>query len=106
VFKLDDWIVWGADMVRTEDGTCHLLFSHLPKENGFDAWLTHSRIGYATAANPEGPYTFQGDRHYAIVKDHDAPYLTKHGKVLHLMESRDGLDWIRSNHSFVEDLDI
>jgi hypothetical protein len=268
VFKLDDWIVWGADMVRTEDGTCHLLFSHWPKENGFDAWLTHSRIGYATAANPEGPYTFQGvalpyregdgwdwmshnpsiiahdgkyylyytgthgrnakgredfrmnmrvgvavadhpsgpwkrfdkplldtggeygegivatpcamvdpkggillyfktqnsadgrfgkfgdgvmhyassgesplgpfkrhpkpmidksdyfpgthfrfhiddheewfqgDRYYAIVKDHDAPYLSKHGKVLHLMESRDGLDWTRSNHSFVEDLDI
>lgn len=36
---------------------------------------------------------FQGDRYYAIVKDHDAPYLTPNGKCLYQMESRNGLDW-------------
>ena len=270
-FKLDNWIVWGADMVKTEDGVCHLVFSYWPKKTGFNAWATHSRIGYATADAPEGPYTyqrsilpigsgnawdmvshnpsiieykgkfylyytgthgagdwkpdeslkesaewwkyrlnmrvgvavadypsgpwkrfdkplldveeygdtiaatpcamvspedniylyyktqlpgkgkfgrgvmhyvatsdnplgpfkkhdqpiidkrdcfpnehfnfhiddhvewFQKDRYYAIVKDHDAPYLTTHGQILHLMESQDGLKWIRSNHSFVKD---
>lgn len=49
-----DSIVWGADMVRTEDGTCHLFFSYWPKEHGFAAWLTHSRIGYAPLRIPGG----------------------------------------------------
>ncbi len=272
-FKLDDWIVWGADMVQTDDGVCHSVFSHWPIETGFLAWVTHSRIGYATADNPKGPYHYQGsilpvregawdfvthnpsiieyegkyylyytgthgagewkcneklknrrerwkyrmnmrvgvavadhpsgpwkrfdkplldvgefgesiiatpcamvtpeervhlyyktqipgegkfgggimhfvatsnnplgpfkryekpmidkreyfpndkftfhiddheewyqgDRHYAVVKDHDKPYLTPYGRILHLMESVNGLDWTRSQHSYVADLTI
>ena len=60
IFKLDSFIVWGADMVRTDDGICHLVFSHWPKSLGFQAWVTHSMIGYATSENPEGPYTYKG----------------------------------------------
>lgn len=35
----------------------------------------------------------QEGRYYAIVKDHDAPYLTRHGKSLLLFESPDGRAW-------------
>jgi len=59
-FKLDSFMVWGADMVRTKDGTCHLFFSHWPKHLGHRAWVTHSMIGYATSGKPEGPYHYQG----------------------------------------------
>lgn len=45
---------------------------------------------------------FQGDRFYAIVKDHDAPYLTSHGRSLILFESPDGRAWSPSNHVLVQ----
>lgn len=44
---------------------------------------------------------FQHDRYYAIVKDHDAPYLTPNGRCLYLMESPDGLAWKPSAHTLV-----
>ena len=47
-------------MVRTPDGVCHLLYSRWPAALGFDAWATHAQIARATAAQPAGPYRFQG----------------------------------------------
>ncbi len=49
---------------------------------------------------------FQGDRYYAIVKDHDAPFMTPHGRSLVLFESPDGLDWRPSPHALVKDFSI
>ena len=49
---------------------------------------------------------FQGDRYYAIVKDHDAPFLTDHGRALLLMESPDGLVWKFARHILVKDFFI
>ena len=46
---------------------------------------------------------FQNDRYYAIVKDHDAPFLTPHGKSLLLFESPDGRAWQPSHHPLVTD---
>jgi hypothetical protein len=87
----------------------------------------------ATASNPLGPFIrhprpmvdksrifkrhfnfhiddhfewFQGDRYYAIVKDHDAPFLTPHGRCLYLLESADGLDWRPSKNLLVKDFRI
>ncbi|RAU93699.1 glycoside hydrolase family protein [Paenibacillus sp. YN15] len=59
-FELKDANVWGATMLRTEDGICHLIFSTWPKSLGHMAWATHSELGYATAEQPGGPYRFQG----------------------------------------------
>ncbi len=49
---------------------------------------------------------FQGDRYYAIVKDHEAPYFTEHGMCLYLLESSDGLDWRLSNHQLVTKFEL
>jgi hypothetical protein len=49
---------------------------------------------------------FQNDRYYAIVKDHDEPFLTPHGRSLILLESPDGLDWHPSPHLLVKDFSI
>lgn len=49
---------------------------------------------------------WQEDRYYAIVKDHDAPFLTPHGRSLLLFESPDGISWRPSNHSLVQDFSI
>lgn len=59
VLKHDDYWVWGASMVRTNDGTCHLFYSRWSKEFEFKDWLTQSEIAYATANQPGGPYTYQ-----------------------------------------------
>jgi len=45
---------------------------------------------------------WQDDRYYAIVKDHDAPYLTQHGRSLLLFDSPDGVTWRPSNHPLVQ----
>ncbi len=44
---------------------------------------------------------YQHDRFYAIVKDHDAPFVTPYGRCLYLLESADGLDWRQSRHVLV-----
>lgn len=45
---------------------------------------------------------FQDGRYYAIVKDHDAPFLTAHGRSLLLFESPDGRTWSPSRHVLVQ----
>jgi hypothetical protein len=51
------WHIWGATMVRSADRVCHLFFARWPSTRGFNAWVTHSEIAYATARDPLGPYT-------------------------------------------------
>ncbi|MEI8194407.1 MAG: glycoside hydrolase family protein [Phycisphaerae bacterium] len=51
------WHIWGGGVVSTPDGIYHLLIARWPKERGFNAWVTHSEITYATAPAPGGPYT-------------------------------------------------
>jgi hypothetical protein len=60
VLRADDWFIWGGGMVKTKDGVCHLLFARWPKKRGFNAWVTHSEIAYATAKDPLGPWEVQG----------------------------------------------
>jgi hypothetical protein len=48
----------------------------------------------------------QDGRYYAIMKDHDAPFLTPHGRSLLLFESPDGRAWKPANHSLVKDFFI
>ena len=48
----------------------------------------------------------QDGRYYAIVKDHDAPFLTKYGRSLLLFESPDGRSWKPSKHALVKDFSI
>jgi hypothetical protein len=40
------------------------------------------------------------------VKDHDAPFLTPHGRSLLLFESPDGRAWRPAKHSLVKDFSI
>jgi hypothetical protein len=49
---------------------------------------------------------FQNNRYHAIVKDHDAPFLTRHGRSLLLLESADGRAWRLANHPLVHDFAI
>lgn len=45
-------------------------------------------------------------RYYAIVKDHDAPFLTSFGRSLLLFESPDGHAWAPAKHPLVKDFTI
>lgn len=57
IFANDGFFVWGASMVRTEDGICHLFYSRWPKP--FQSWRKKSEIAYAIADKPFGHYHFQ-----------------------------------------------
>jgi hypothetical protein len=56
-FSLPGKIVWCGSMAQDETGKCHLFYSYWDESRGFDqAWATDSRIAYASADNPAGPY--------------------------------------------------
>lgn len=59
VLEHHDYWVWGASMVRTANGKCHLFYSRWSKEFEFKEWIYKSEVAYATADQPDGPYTFQ-----------------------------------------------
>ena len=59
MLRLDDFFVWGGSMTRVDNGKCHIFFSLWHRAKGFDAWVTDSKIAYATADTPLGPYKFK-----------------------------------------------
>ena len=52
----EDYFIWGASMVRDEEGKHHLFYSRWPRELGHNAWVTHSEVAHAVANEPLGPY--------------------------------------------------
>lgn len=60
VYRQEGWCLWDPCVIRSDDGTYHLLYSRWPQALGFEAWCTHAEIAWATAKKPEGPYLFRG----------------------------------------------
>jgi len=57
VLAEEGYIVWGASMVRTEDGTCHLFYCRW--RGRLHTWYRNAQIVCATSNHPLGPYKFQ-----------------------------------------------
>ncbi len=60
IFELDGYFVWCGTMTKGDDGLYYLYFSFWEKELGFDAWVTHSKVGYATGKEPFGKFKYGG----------------------------------------------
>ena len=60
IFELDGYFVWCGTMTRDDNGLYYLYFSFWEKELGFDAWVTHSKVGYATGTDPFGKFEYRG----------------------------------------------
>ena len=58
IFSIPGMFVWCGSMICDLSG-CHLYFSAWEQKFGFDAWVTHSRIGYAFAPTPDAAYQFR-----------------------------------------------
>lgn len=56
----DEFVVWCGTIAKGDDGLFYLYFSFWPMNKGHNAWVTHSKIGYAVADNPLGPFTYKG----------------------------------------------
>ncbi len=52
------WSVWGASMVKGEDGLYHIFYSRWPKAMHW-AWVTDSEIAHAVSSSPYGPFEFK-----------------------------------------------
>ncbi|AEI49038.1 glycoside hydrolase family protein [Runella slithyformis] len=59
VLRSDDWFIWGGGVVK-KDRVYHMLFARWEKKHGFNAWVTHSEIAYATSKSPLGPWEVHG----------------------------------------------
>lgn len=111
VIRDPDWFIWGGGTVRTADGTCHLFVARWPKREGFNAWVTHSEIAYATSPDPLGPYTVHGpvfeprpgfwdadNLHNPLIQEFDGKYyLYYSGNFGPRDGTKDGW-WIHRNH--------
>lgn len=53
----DDYFVWGASLVKGEDGLYHMFYSRWPRKYDW-AWVTDSEIAHATSKSPFGPWKF------------------------------------------------
>jgi alpha-L-fucosidase len=59
-FKMEEYWIWGASVIKGEDGRYHMFASRWPRALSFTPhWLTNSEIVRAVSGTPEGPYTFQ-----------------------------------------------
>lgn len=90
ILEHEDYWVWGASMVRTEDGVCHLFYSRWSKEYEFKDWIFRSEIAYATATQPGGPYQYQktilkgrGENYWDECMAHN-PHIKKFGDRYYL----------------------
>lgn len=59
ILRLDDFFVWGGSMTKSAEDEYCLFFSLWHRKKGFHAWVTNSKIAYAVAASPLGPYKFR-----------------------------------------------
>ena len=59
-FTMPGWYVWCGCLTRSADGLYYLFFARWPQHLGFEAWVTHSEIAYATSPSLFGSFTFQG----------------------------------------------
>ncbi len=57
-FEDKKWSIWGASMVKCDDGLYHLFYSRWEKELGW-AWVTDSEIAHAVSSSPFGPFEFK-----------------------------------------------
>ena len=60
MFEMEGYFVWCGTMTRGDDGLYYMYFSFWKKEYGFDAWVTHSKVGYATGKDPFGKFEYRG----------------------------------------------
>jgi hypothetical protein len=70
-FRMENYWVWGASVIRGEDGKYHMFASRWPKKYPFFAgYIFYSEIVQAVADRPEGPFEFQE----VVLKERGAEY--------------------------------
>ncbi len=59
-FKMEDYWVWGASVIKGNDGKYHMFASRWPKKYPFFVgYIFNSEVVRAVSDNPEGPFEFQ-----------------------------------------------
>ncbi len=58
-FRLENRIVWGASVIRGDDGRYYMFASVWPVDRG--SWVTDSIVVLASADRPDGPYRYEMD---------------------------------------------
>ncbi len=109
IFELDGYYVWCGTMTQGDDGLYFLYFSFWEKRLGFDAWVTHSKVGYATGKDPCGKFEYQGialdGRGFGWDRDciHNPSVIKHNGKyyMYYMGNYGNGEFWNHRNHQRV-----
>jgi len=60
VLREDDAYVWGGGAIPGPDGRYYHVYARWARAHTFNAWTTHSELGYAIGDTPFGPWEIQG----------------------------------------------
>ena len=111
IFEMDGYFVWCGTLTRADDGLYYLYFSFWEKKLGFDAWVTDSRVGYATGTDPFGAFEYRGIALAGSGKDgdwdrdciHNPSVIKLDGKyyMYYMGNYGDGSYWDHRNHQRV-----
>ncbi len=56
-----EWFIWGASVLKGEDGKYHMAYCRWPKSiNFYTSWVVDAEICYAVANEPTGPFKHVG----------------------------------------------
>lgn len=107
--------IWGASMIRDDQGICHVYYSRWPSKFPFNAWVSHSEIAHAISDDPLGPYEFtdvslpaRGTPYWDGMCTHNPTVHRFDGKYyiyymgntgnLAVVDDPNDLNWIHRNH--------
>ncbi|HKI87430.1 MAG TPA: glycoside hydrolase family protein, partial [Draconibacterium sp.] len=82
-FKMEGYWVWGASVIRGEDGKYYAFASRWPKKYPFfNGYIFYSEVVRAVSDKPEGPFAFQE----VVLKPRGSKYWdgrTTHNPTIH-----------------------
>lgn len=84
ILEEPDAHVWGGGARRGPDGRFYHVYARWAVEHGFDAWVTHSHLGWAVADSPFGPWDVEG----VLIGHRDAWDQVLHNPDLHVFDGR------------------
>lgn len=88
-FRMEGYIVWGASVIRGDDGRYYMYASRWPKSATMSNWIVNSEIVLASSDRPEGPFEFEkvilpvrGPQYWDGMVTHNPSIHRHHGKYV------------------------
>ena len=89
-YSEDEFFVWGANLIRGDDGFFHLFYSRWRKAqtSGFYGWVSKSEIAHAVSTEPNGPFKYRDTVLANNTSNKSWDSKCKHNPNIHFFENK------------------